>query len=102
MMEQPDDNAPATFRPGELIGKFQGEKAATGPIGCRNTVCRIPSSLGITRPYIRKPSVASHSMMSQPLQDFEPRLLDRLALLQRHADRHLVHAFANRGWRPSG
>jgi hypothetical protein len=33
MMEHPDDSAPATLRAGELIGKFHGEKAATGPIG---------------------------------------------------------------------
>ena len=31
--EQPDASAPPTFRAGWLIGKFQGEKAATGPIG---------------------------------------------------------------------
>src|SRR5262249_52150048 len=33
MIEQPADRAPATFRPGELIGKFHGENAATTPIG---------------------------------------------------------------------
>ena len=66
MIEQPEDNAPATFRAGELIGKFHGENAATGPIGWRSTVWRMPSSLGMTRPYSRNPSVASHSMMSQP------------------------------------
>ena len=66
MMEQPADNAPATFLAGELIGKFQGENAATGPIGWRNTVWRMPSSLGMTRPYSRRLSVASHSMISQP------------------------------------
>src|ERR1700739_3742749 len=50
MIEQPDDNAPATFRAGELIGKFHGENAAPGPIGWRSTVCRMPCSLGVTRP----------------------------------------------------
>src|ERR1700749_5343932 len=40
MIEQPDDSAPATLRPGELIGKFHGENAATGPIGCRSTEWR--------------------------------------------------------------
>jgi hypothetical protein len=42
MMEHPDDSAPATLRAGELIGKFHGEKAATGPIGWRCTVCCKP------------------------------------------------------------
>jgi hypothetical protein len=32
-MEQPDAMAPATLRQGWLIGKFQGENAATIPIG---------------------------------------------------------------------
>jgi len=66
MIEQPADSAPATLRPGELIGKFHGENAATGPIGWRSTECRMPSSLGMMRPYNRRPSVASHSMMSAP------------------------------------
>lgn len=38
MIEQPDANAPATLRAGELVGKFHGENAATGPIGWRYTV----------------------------------------------------------------
>src|ERR1044072_2841146 len=38
VMAQPDGSAAAPFRPGELIGKFHGENAATGPIGWRNTV----------------------------------------------------------------
>jgi hypothetical protein len=42
MMEHPDDSAPATLRAGELIGKFHGEKAATGPIGWWCTVCCKP------------------------------------------------------------
>jgi hypothetical protein len=42
MMEHPDDSATATLRAGELIGKFHGEKAATGPIGWRCTVCCKP------------------------------------------------------------
>ena len=50
MIEQPDDNAPATLRAGELIGKFHGENAATGPIGWRSTVWRIPGSPGMMRP----------------------------------------------------
>ena len=50
MIAQPDDKAPATLRAGELIGKFHGENAATTPIGWRNTVLRMPGSLGITRP----------------------------------------------------
>ncbi len=33
MIEQPDAMAPATLRHGWLIGKFQGENAATMPIG---------------------------------------------------------------------
>jgi hypothetical protein len=41
-MEHPDDSSPATLRAGELIGKFHGEKAATGPIGWRCTVCCKP------------------------------------------------------------
>jgi hypothetical protein len=50
MMEQPAERAPPTLRAGELIGKFQGEKPATTPIGWRNTVWRMPGSLGMTRP----------------------------------------------------
>src|SRR5229473_6189390 len=44
MMAQPEDSAPATFRAGELIGKFHGENAATTPIGWRRTVYRMPGS----------------------------------------------------------
>src|ERR1700676_3437786 len=33
MIEQPADSAPPTFLAGELMGKFQGENAATTPIG---------------------------------------------------------------------
>src|SRR5258708_18329444 len=47
MMEQPADNAPPTLRAGELIGKFQGEKAAATPIGWRHAEGRMPRSLGI-------------------------------------------------------
>ncbi len=50
MIAQPDDSAPATLRPGDDIGKFHGENAATTPIGWRSTVLRMPGSLGITRP----------------------------------------------------
>jgi hypothetical protein len=63
MMEHPDDSAPATLRAGELIGKFHGEKAATGPIGWRCTVCCKPGP-GRDHAAIeaRMPAVASHSM----------------------------------------
>ncbi len=50
MIEQPDARAPATFRAGWLIGKFQGENAATGPIGWWLTTCFTPGPLGMTRP----------------------------------------------------
>ena len=50
MIEQPADSAPPTLRDGELIGKFHGENAATGPIGWRSTVWRMPGSDGMTRP----------------------------------------------------
>ena len=49
MMLHPAASAPPTLRAGELMGKFQGENAATTPIGWRNTVWRMPGSLGITR-----------------------------------------------------
>ena len=50
MIEQPADRAPPTLRDGELTGKFHGEKAATGPIGWRSTVWRMPGSEGMMRP----------------------------------------------------
>jgi hypothetical protein len=50
MIEQPADSAPPTLRAGELIGKFQGENAATTPIGWRKTEWRMPGSLGMIRP----------------------------------------------------
>ena len=50
MIEHPEDSAPPTLRAGELIGKFHGENAATTPIGCRSTECRMPCSLGMIRP----------------------------------------------------
>src|ERR1700733_1655818 len=50
MIEQPADSAPPTLRAGELIGKFQGENAATTPIGWRSTEWRMPGSLGMMRP----------------------------------------------------
>ena len=50
MIEQPAARAPPTFRDGWLIGKFQGENAATMPIGWRSTMYLIPWALGITWP----------------------------------------------------
>ena len=38
MIEHPAATAPATLRAGWLIGKFHGENAATGPMGCWWTV----------------------------------------------------------------
>ena len=49
-MAQPAASAPPTLRAGALIGKFQGENAATMPIGSRTTVSCMPLSAGITRP----------------------------------------------------
>ena len=48
--EHPAARAPATLRAGWLSGKFQGENAATGPIGWWWTMCLMPGPLGITRP----------------------------------------------------
>ena len=50
MIEQPAPSAPPTLRAGELNGKFQGENAATTPIGWRSTEWRMPGSLGMMRP----------------------------------------------------
>ncbi len=50
MIEQPEASAPAILRAGWLIGKFHGEKAATGPIGWWCTMWRMPGALGMTRP----------------------------------------------------
>ncbi len=62
MIEQPEESAPATFLAGELIGKFHGENAATGPIGCRSTVCRIP---GLARDH---PAIKPESFGGIPIR----------------------------------
>ena len=97
MIEQPADSAPPTLREGELTGKFHGEKAATG---ADRLAQHGVAHAGLGR---NDAAVGAAAFLRVPLDDvgaalhLQPRLRDRLALLQRHHHRHLLDALAHDG-----
>ena len=94
MIEHPEDSAPATLRAGELIGKFQGENDRLAQYG-------VPHS-GLARDHAAVEPLAFGCIPLDDLatpEDFQPGLLDRLALFERHRDSHLIDTLANEGGR---
>lgn len=49
-MVQPAASAPPSLRATVVPGKFQGVKAATGPMGSGDTIRRVPAGPGTIRP----------------------------------------------------
>ena len=104
MIEQPEDNAPPTFLAGELIGKFHGENAATGPIKNALTL-----TFGNDRPHLRCPrkGIADPNALGFYRQLLDEFLIDRslnqvpggtdagLSGSDEGAERGIVHRLVN-------
>jgi hypothetical protein len=100
MMAQPADSAPATLRAGETHRKIPWRKRRNHADGLAQD--GVPHA-GLARD---DAAVNATTLSGVPFDDvagaenFEPGLSDWFALLQRHGDRHLLHAFAREPRRP--